>query len=105
MTEPGWTTRDAVDLYNVAKWGDGYFDVNAEGRQGNTALFWATLRGQLDVVREMLKLKKVDVHDTNLLAAIAHITHKRCGTLIGANKSLISSSSLASKALCCNFYC
>ncbi|MGQ3057692.1 MAG: biosynthetic arginine decarboxylase [Nevskia sp.] len=31
MTEPGWTTRDAVDLYNVAKWGDGYFDVNAEG--------------------------------------------------------------------------
>ena len=50
-------------------------------------------------------LEKVDVQDTNLLAAIAHITHKRCGTLIGANTSLTSSSSLASKVLCCNFYC
>jgi arginine decarboxylase len=28
----GWTVRDSLELYNVTNWGDGFFDVNAEGR-------------------------------------------------------------------------
>ena len=28
----GWTVRDSLELYNVANWGDGFFDVNREGR-------------------------------------------------------------------------
>jgi len=32
MTQPPrWTPADSVDLYNIAKWGDGYFDVNDAG--------------------------------------------------------------------------
>ena len=31
MSDLGWTARDAVDLYNIAKWGDGYFDVSESG--------------------------------------------------------------------------
>ncbi|MDP3293151.1 MAG: biosynthetic arginine decarboxylase [Nevskia sp.] len=31
MTQPNWTPADSVDLYNIAKWGDGYFDVNDAG--------------------------------------------------------------------------
>ncbi|GAC1629561.1 MAG: arginine decarboxylase [Nevskia sp.] len=27
-----WTSRDAVDLYNIDHWGEGYFDVGAEGQ-------------------------------------------------------------------------
>ncbi len=27
----GWTIRDSLDLYNVANWGAGYFDINAKG--------------------------------------------------------------------------
>ena len=27
----GWTIRDSLDLYNVASWGAGYFDINAKG--------------------------------------------------------------------------
>ncbi|WP_295685614.1 biosynthetic arginine decarboxylase [uncultured Nevskia sp.] len=31
MKQPNWTPADSVDLYNIAKWGDGYFDVNDAG--------------------------------------------------------------------------
>lgn len=31
MKQPNWTPTDSVDLYNIAKWGDGYFDVNDAG--------------------------------------------------------------------------
>ncbi len=27
----GWTIQDAIDLYNVARWGDGFFGVNEKG--------------------------------------------------------------------------
>ena len=27
----GWTTRDSLELYNVANWGAGFFGVNADG--------------------------------------------------------------------------
>jgi len=28
----GWTIRDSLDLYNVANWGQGFFDINEQGR-------------------------------------------------------------------------
>ena len=28
---PGWTIKDSLELYNVPYWGQGYFDVNADG--------------------------------------------------------------------------
>jgi arginine decarboxylase len=28
----GWTVRDSVELYGVRNWGDGFFDVNRDGR-------------------------------------------------------------------------
>lgn len=31
MTKP-WTVDDARELYSIARWGEGYFDVDAEGR-------------------------------------------------------------------------
>jgi arginine decarboxylase len=31
QAEPGWTIEDAIDLYNVDRWGAGYFSVNDAG--------------------------------------------------------------------------
>jgi arginine decarboxylase len=28
----GWTIRDSLDLYNVANWGQGFFDISEQGR-------------------------------------------------------------------------
>jgi len=28
----GWTTEDAKELYLIDRWGNGYFDVNADGK-------------------------------------------------------------------------
>ncbi len=28
----GWTIRDSLELYNVANWGNGFFDINEKGR-------------------------------------------------------------------------
>jgi arginine decarboxylase len=28
----GWTIRDSLDLYNVSNWGQGFFDINEQGR-------------------------------------------------------------------------
>jgi arginine decarboxylase len=28
----GWTIKDSLDLYNVAAWGQGFFDINEQGR-------------------------------------------------------------------------
>ncbi len=28
----GWTVQDSLELYNIANWGDGFFDVNRKGR-------------------------------------------------------------------------
>ena len=26
-----WTTKDSLDLYNIPRWGQGFFDANDEG--------------------------------------------------------------------------
>lgn len=31
MTNSTWTVQDARDLYNIAHWSDGYFDINSKG--------------------------------------------------------------------------
>ena len=31
MNDMGWTAAQARDLYNIPHWGDGYFDVGANG--------------------------------------------------------------------------
>lgn len=32
MTHPSWNAAQARDLYNMPQWGEGYFDVSAQGR-------------------------------------------------------------------------
>ncbi len=44
-----WTPRDSAELYNVAGWGHGYFDVNAQGEVVLTPR--ATSGGELSVKR------------------------------------------------------
>ena len=44
-----WTPRDSAELYNVAGWGHGYFDVNAQGEVVLTPR--ATGGGELSVKR------------------------------------------------------
>ena len=47
-------------------------DVNAiGGAHGNTALMWACLRGQTDIVSKLLALPMVDVHSKNKAGSTA----------------------------------
>ena len=47
-------------------------DVNAiGGAHGNTALMWACLRGQAEIVSELLALPMVDVHSKNKAGSTA----------------------------------
>jgi arginine decarboxylase len=87
MKSQAWSPADAADLYNVARWGEGYFDVNAAGhvivrpQNGHSDL-------AIDLHELALRLPREGL-DLPVLVRFPNILHERVDALTGAFAQVI----------------
>ena len=73
-----WTTEDAKELYLIERWGNGYFDVNADGKLTIAPL---QERGQKIAIREVVEAAREQGLRTPLLIRFQDLLHHRVRAL------------------------
>ncbi|MFC4252725.1 biosynthetic arginine decarboxylase [Sinimarinibacterium flocculans] len=87
MTHPSWNAAQARDLYNMPQWGEGYFDVSAQGR-----VVVRPHPGRPDVTIDLFELARRlprEGLDLPVLVRFADILHDRVDALTGAFAEVI----------------
>src|SRR3546814_15634265 len=88
VTAPRWTAAQARELYNVAQWGEGYFDVAAGGH-----VLVRPFREKSDVAIDLYELaQRLPKEGLQLpvLVRFVHILHDRVDQLTGAFSDVIA---------------
>src|SRR5437899_2714339 len=84
----GWQAADARELYNIAHWGEGYFDVGANGH-----LLVRPHRARSPVGIDLYELAQKLQHDGLALPVLVRFTdilHDRVDALAGAFGEVIA---------------
>src|SRR3546814_13226741 len=88
VTAPRWTAAQARELYNVAQWGEGYFDVAAGGH-----VLVRPFREKSDVAIDLYELaQRLPKEGLQLpvLVRFVNILHDRVDQLTGAFADVIA---------------
>lgn len=83
-----WTVAQAREVYNAARWGDGYFEIDDAGRVRARAPRWPGHPGvELSALAETLRTQG---YDLPVLVRFNHILHDRVDTLCNAFAAAIA---------------
>ncbi len=86
--QPAWTVARARELYNTARWGGGYFDIDEAGRARVRSPRWPGHPGvDLSALAEEVRAAG---YGLPVLARFSHILHDRVDTLCDAFAAAIA---------------
>ncbi len=85
---PTWTLTQAREVYNIARWGSGYFDINAKGRLVARSPHHPNHPGiDLQALAETLRAQG---YGLPVLVRFSHILHDQIDTLCNAFNAAIA---------------